>query len=175
MAKLRKFVCYREHDRPYTRKSKYRKKDYVRASPNCKIVKFVLGNKTGSFNTRFDLVSKDKIQIRDNALEAARQTAVRFLEKKLGKSGFRLTIRVYPHQVLREHALAAGAGADRFSSGMAHSFGKPVGIAARVKKEQQIATLLVNSDQTDTARKALIRAKNKLPCQCRITKRTIPG
>ncbi|MBI4170413.1 MAG: 50S ribosomal protein L16, partial [Candidatus Aenigmarchaeota archaeon] len=31
--------------------------------------------------------------------------------------------------MLRENALATGAGADRFQSGMRQSFGKPVGTA----------------------------------------------
>ena len=134
MARLRKFVCYRGIDRPNTRKSKYRKKSFVRGAPVCRIVKFMIGNLQGKFAYRVDLCTKEVMQVRDNALESARLATNRTMEKAIGKSGFRLQIRVYPHHVLREHALASGAGADRFSSGMAHSFGKPAGNAAQLKK-----------------------------------------
>ena len=40
MAKLRKAVAYRKVERPYTRKSKYRQKSFVRATPNNLIVKY---------------------------------------------------------------------------------------------------------------------------------------
>jgi large subunit ribosomal protein L10e len=169
MAKLRKFVCYRRLERPNTRKSKYRKKSFVRGAPTCKVVKFNLGNLTGTFSHRVDLSVKDDLQIRDNALESGRQTATRTLEKLLGKSGFRLQVRVYPHHVLREHALAAGAGADRFSSGMAHSFGKPAGNAARVRKNQKIFSVYVNEAGLQVARDAMKKINFKLPCKCSIT------
>ena len=40
MAKLRKFSAYRRIERPYTRKSKYRKKSFIRATPTNKIIRF---------------------------------------------------------------------------------------------------------------------------------------
>ena len=43
-----------------------------------------------------------------------------------------MQIKCFPHHVIRENALAAGAGADRLSTGMKHSFGKTIGTAARV-------------------------------------------
>jgi large subunit ribosomal protein L10e len=107
--------------------------------------------------------------VRDNALEAARLTMTRTLERTLGKSGFRLQVRVYPHHVLREHALASGAGADRFSSGMAHSFGKPIGNAAQLKENQPIYSVFVNEPNIKIARQALRKANRKLPCKTVIT------
>jgi large subunit ribosomal protein L10e len=168
MAKLRKFVCYRHIERANTRKSKYRKKSYVRGNPTCKIVKFNAGNLTASFSHRIDLVSRDALQIRDNAIESGRTTATRLLEKTLGKNGFRLQVRPYPHHILREHALAAGAGADRFSSGMAHSFGKPAGNAARIKEGQIIISIFVNEANVVLARSAIDKANFKLPKKCSI-------
>jgi large subunit ribosomal protein L10e len=165
MARLRKFVCYRHVKRPNTRKSKYRKKSFVRGAPVCKVVKFNVGNLRGKFSHRLDLLTKEDLQIRDNALESARLTATRQLEKTLGKNGFRLQLRVYPHHILREHALAAGAGADRFSSGMAHAFGKPVGNAAQLKAGQKIYSVYVNEANIPVAREALRKANFKLPCQ----------
>lgn len=169
MARLRKFVCYRGLERPNTRKSKYRKKSFVRGAPVCKVVKFNVGNLTSSFPYRVDLSVKVALQIRDNAIESARQTATRLLEKTLGKNGFRLQVRVYPHHVLREHALASGAGADRFSSGMAHSFGKPVGNAVRLRAGQKLISVYVPETGLPTARQAMNKAKFKLPTTCAIT------
>lgn len=168
MARLRKFVCYRHYERANTRKSKYRKKSYVRGNPVCKIVKFNVGNLKSAFTHRVDLIVKEALQIRDNAIESGRTTATRQLEKALGKNGFRLQVRVYPHHILREHALAAGAGADRFSSGMAHSFGKPAGNAARLVAKQNVISVYVNEAALPVAREALKKANYKLPCRCGI-------
>ncbi len=167
MARLRKFVCYRHLERANTRKSKYRKKSFVRGAPVCKIVKFNVGNLSSKFTHRLDLFVKDGLQIRDNAIESGRTTATRLLEKTLGKNAFRLQVRPYPHHILREHALAAGAGADRFSSGMAHSFGKPIGNAMRLKDNQIIMSVYVNENNLSVAREAMKKANYKLPCKCR--------
>jgi len=131
----------------------------------CRIVKFNVGNLTKEFPYRVDLCTKDNMQIRDNAIESARLVANRTLEKVLGKSGFRLQVRVYPHHVLREHALASGAGADRFSSGMAHSFGKPVGNAAQLRTGQAILSAYINENNLDLARTAFKKSIHKLPCR----------
>jgi large subunit ribosomal protein L10e len=168
MARLRKFVCYRHIERPNTRKSKYRKKSFVRGNPTIKIVKFNVGNLQADFTHRVDLISRDAIQMRDNSIESGRTTATRHLEKALGKNGFRLQVRPYPHHILREHALAAGAGADRFSSGMAHSFGKPAGNAMRLKEGQIIISVYVNEANVTLAREALHKANFKLPKNCKI-------
>lgn len=168
MARLRKFVCYRHYERANTRKSKFRKKSFVRGNPVCKIVKFNVGNLKSEFMYRVDLNVKEALQIRDNAIESGRTTATRMLEKVLGKNGFRLQVRVYPHHILREHALAAGAGADRFSSGMAHAFGKPAGNAARLFKKKQVMSVYVNDNGLQVAREALKKANYKLPCKCGI-------
>ena len=134
MAKLRKGCAYRRIERPYTRKSKYRKKSYVRASPVSKVVRYHMGNLKKAFDVKFELVAKNSLQLRHNCLEAARLTSNRTLEKALSKSGYRLVLRPFPHHVLRENPLAAGAGADRMSTGMKNSFGKPIGIAADIMR-----------------------------------------
>src|SRR5512141_458530 len=126
MAKLRKACAYRRVERPYTRKSKYRAKSYVRANPHNLIVKYEMGDTSRQFPLKVQLQSKEAIQLRHNALEAARKSSNRLLEEKLGKKGFRFTLKVFPHHVLRENPLASGAGADRMSTGMAAAFGKPI-------------------------------------------------
>ena len=168
MAKLRTFTSYRNIKRPYTRTSKYKAKSYIRMTPNVKVVRFDTGSPNKDFEYTLQLNSKSELNIRDNALESARQTSNRLLEGFAGVGSFHLKVKVYPYHVLREHALAAGAGADRFSSGMAHSFGKPTGLAARIKKGQTILQVNVDKENLGVARQALERASKKLPCSCTI-------
>lgn len=164
MARLRKFTAYRKLERPYTRISKFRTKSYVRARPNCRIVRFDMGELAGNFGYSVQLVSKSDMQVRDNAIEAARQTSNRQLQKNIGKVGWRAKIRMFPHHILRENPLASGAGADRMSTGMKCSFGKPIGIAARIKKEQVLFQIDTTKERVAVAKEALRRASTKLPC-----------
>lgn len=164
MAKLRKGASNRALERPYTRISKFRKKAFVRARPHSKIVKFHMGALAKDFQVRLLLLSKEDIQLRHNCLESARLTTNKMLEEKLGKQGYRLVLRVYPHHILRENPLASGAGADRMSTGMKMSFGKAIGSAAQVKRGQPVYEVLVDKQNVEVGRKALLRAKNKLPC-----------
>lgn len=164
MARLRKFVSYRNLERPYTRVSKFREKAFIKITPQVKIVRFDMGNSTRNFDYCIQLISKDALQIRDNAIESARQTSNRLLEKAIGQANYRLRIKIYPFHVLRENPLAAGAGADRFSTGMQKAFGKPVGQAAQVKKGQVLFEVYVDKPNIEIAREALRRAKTKIPC-----------
>jgi len=168
MARIRKFVAYRRLKRPYTRTSKFKAKSYIRMSPNVKVVRFDTGDASKIFGWTLNLLSKSALQIRDNALESARQTSNKLLETNLGLTGFHMKVKVYPYHVLREHALAAGAGADRFSSGMAHAFGKPMGNAARIKRGQTIFEISVDKANLDLAKRALEKAATKLPCTCSV-------
>ena len=90
-------------------------------------------------------------------------TCNRLVEKTLGKTAYRFKVRVYPFHILRENPLAAGAGADRMSTGMKMSFGKPIGVAAQIKKGQTVFSMDVNKQNVDLAKKALKRATYKLP------------
>lgn len=164
MAKLRKGVCYRRIERPYTRFSKFQKHNFVRARPVSKIVTFVMGDCNKNYDYTLHLCSKTRIQLRDNSIESARQTSNRALEKKLGKGMYHLVTRIYPHHVLRENPLASGAGADRMSTGMARSFGKPIGRAAQVDEGQPLFTLQIKKQHLDAGRAALKRAAYKIPC-----------
>ena len=163
MVKLRKFSAYRALERPYTRISKYKKKSFIKTTPNVKIVRFKTGNLKKEFPYSLHLVSKDDLQIRDNALESGRQSANRVLELTLGTGGYFMQLRPYPHHILRENPLAAGAGADRFSTGMQKSFGKPIGSAARIRKGQKIVTVSVNKQHLGLAKKALDRFRKRVP------------
>ena len=153
---------------PYTRFSKFQNKNFVRARPVCKVVRFDAGEVGKLFEYDLHLITKGSLQIRDTALESARQCSGRVLEKTLGKTGYFMQIQVYPHHVLRENAMATGAGADRMSTGMARSFGKAVGVAAQVKKGQTLFLVKINKPNLELARRALKRAAGKLPCPCAI-------
>lgn len=164
MAKLRKAIAYRRLERPYTRISKFREKSFIRTNPSKKIIRFNMGSQKRQYEYSLDLVPKRDIQIRDNSIESARQTSNRVLEKKIGTANFHFHIKLYPHHVLRENPLAAGAGADRFSTGMKHSFGKAIGNAVRLKRGQAIMNLKVDKIHLEPAQDALKRAAKKLPC-----------
>ncbi len=168
MAKQRKWCSYRSVKRPYTRTSKFRTKSYVRARPVCKIVRFDMGDTKVKFDYTLQLISQGTIQIRDSAIESARQTSNRLLTKLVGKNGWSVLIRTYPHHILRENPLASGAGADRMSTGMQKSFGKPIGIAAQVRKGQVLFQVGVNKQHIPFAKSALRRAASKIPCSCQI-------
>jgi len=168
MARLRKAVAYRQLKRPYTRISKFRKKAYIRARPNIVLVKYDMGDASKEYQFRTDLISTADLNLRHNALESARQTANRMLEKTLGKANFHLKVRVFPHHVIRENPLAAGAGADRMSTGMKMSFGKTISTAARVKKNQKVLSVYTDKNGLATAKLAMKRANTKFPCSCKV-------
>ena len=158
----------RKLERPWTRVSKRKpRKSYVVGVPYPKIHVFEMGNPDKKFDTHLQLVADHSVQIRDNALEASRVVSNKFLERKIPDNYF-FKILVFPHHVLREHSLATGAGADRFSSGMRKAFGKPSGRAARVMKGQRIMSLKLDKKNIDLGRLALKRAGKKLPVHCKI-------
>ncbi len=173
---LRKSSAYSKRTaRPYTRNSKKRAKSYIKTVPNSKIVKFKMGDikgfDKGEYPIALNIISKEKIQIRDNAIEAVRQYLNRFLQVKLGKE-FYLEAKIYPHHILRENKMLTGAGADRMQTGMSQSFGKTIGRAALVKPNQTLFVVGVKTPKAETeARKLIKSAKSRLACK--ITTKTI--
>ncbi|MHC1635956.1 MAG: 50S ribosomal protein L16 [Candidatus Methanospirareceae archaeon] len=160
----------RKPARMYTRISgpAYVRREYMGGVPGSKITIFDMGNLNKEFPVSLSLIAKEACQIRHNALEAARVSANRYLMKEVGRMNFHLKVRVYPHQVLREHKLAVGAGADRVSSGMRKAFGRAVGTAARVKSGQKVMSVEVDEHNVEKAKEALRRASYKLPTPCKI-------
>jgi large subunit ribosomal protein L10e len=145
----------------------YTRKKYIRGSPASKIVKFTMGDTSGSYKYQARLIAEKEVQIRHNALEAARIAANRVLSEKLGNS-YLLKILPYPHVVLRENKMIFGAHADRLQDGMRNAFGKAIGLAARVKIGQSLILANVNKDGIETATQALKRGGAKLPTPCRV-------
>ena len=145
----------------------YTRKKYIRGSPVSKIVKFTMGNPSGSYNYQVRLIAEKEVQIRHNALEAARIASNRILSEKLGNN-YHLKILPYPHVVLRENKMIFGAHADRLQDGMRNAFGKAIGLAARVKTGQSLILANVNEDGLELATLALKRGGAKLPTPCRV-------
>lgn len=153
---------YREvKGQPYTRKK------FVGGFPPPKITKFTMGNTQLKFEYELRLIALEEVQIRHNALEAARIATNRILGDKLSED-YCLYVHPYPHNILRENKMIFGAHADRLQDGMKRSFGKPIGTAARVKRNQTIMRVTVNADGIQTAKEALKRGSSKLPTRCRI-------
>ena len=147
---------------PYTRRK------YMGGVPGSKIVKFTMGNTSRDFPITVELINLKDGQIRHNALESARIAANRYLEGNLGREDFLLKIIPYPHQVLREHKRLNVAQADRFQEGMKKAYGKPVGVAAQVRRGKTIFIAGVTEKGVEIAREALKRASDKFPVPCRI-------
>ncbi|PVX25965.1 MAG: 50S ribosomal protein L16 [Candidatus Bathyarchaeum sp.] len=145
----------------------YTRKKYIRGSPASKIVKFTMGNPSGSYKYQARLIAEKSVQIRHNALEAARIASNRVLSEKLGNS-YHLKILPFPHVVLRENKMIFGAHADRLQDGMRNAFGKAIGLAARVKPGQSLILANVNKDGLEAATTALKRGGAKLPTPCRV-------
>ena len=152
----------------YVRGSISTRREYMGGIPNSRITQFVLGNKKSEFPLLVSLVAVEECQVRHNALEAARITANRTMDKNAGALNYRLMVRAYPHVVLRENKQATGAGADRVSQGMRSAYGKIVSIAAHVKPNQTIMTVETTKQNIEQAKNALRKADMKIPSPCRV-------
>jgi large subunit ribosomal protein L10e len=167
---LRPGKCYRStKKRAFTRIAvKVHKRNYIGATPSVRTRQFNLGNPLKKYSHIVDLVAQEKVQLRDNSLEAIRVGINRDLVKHAGKENFFLRIRIYPYNILRENKQAQGAGADRVTKGMSHPFGKPIGRAARVRKGQKILSVLIDEEHLNAVKSALNKAKSKLSCKTSI-------
>ena len=144
------------------------RKDYLPGAPNPKIAKFSIGNAKGDYDYKLQLVAKARCQIRHNALEAARVAANKKLAKSIGEDRYFLQVKVYPHVILRENKMIAGAGADRLQEGMRKAYGKPIGLAARVDDGTVILEVSVYANNVEAAKEALKGAASKLPVKTSI-------
>lgn len=171
---IRKALSYsKKVNRPYTRVSKVKSKSYIKVVPPNKVVKYNIGNQKafneGKFPFILSLISQEQLVIRDLSIEAARMVLTKNLETKLlGK--FYLWVKIHPHHLLRNNKAAAGAGADRLSTGMKQSFGIIEGRAARVFGGQELFMVACDSESSvKIAREILGMAKSKLPCKTSIS------
>tara|TARA_Y100000310_G_scaffold331176_1_gene404272 strand:- start:877 stop:1398 length:522 start_codon:yes stop_codon:yes gene_type:complete len=162
MATLRRGHCSTPVKRAYTRKSKYRRKNYIRAVPTNKIIRYDMGELSKEFPYKVQLLVKEAIQIRHNSIESCRQIVNRNLGRLIG-TDYYFKINTYPHQIIRENKMLTGAGADRMQTGMQRAFGSPTGVAARMRKNQALFTIKVTKENVDHAKAALKKATPRLP------------
>jgi large subunit ribosomal protein L10e len=159
--------CRNVNKRAYTRvATRVHKKNFVGGVPGLRIRQFHMGHGQRDYTHVIHFVTKEKIQIRDNALEAARITVVRQLNRKLTPQNYYMKLRVYPQFFLRENKQAQGAHADRIQQGMSQCpFGKVVARASRVRPNQKIFSILVDEKDIPTVRAILKKAGAKFPCK----------
>ncbi len=145
----------------------YTRREYTGGVPNNRILRYHMGNRkaaeAGEFEVVVELSVDNAVQIRHTALEAARMVSNSTIRNAAGEQGYALRIHKYPHNILRENKQATGAGADRVSQGMRNAFGKNVGTAARVKKNDVIVSIHTSAEFYLAARDALRKAGMKFP------------
>jgi len=146
----------------WTRFSKKRpRKSFVKALPHNAVQIFNMGDPSKEYEAEIKLLARKPIQIRDNAIEAARQAVNKYLEKSIpGNYYFKLLI--FPHNVIRENKMIVGAGADRMQKGMRKSFGRATDRAARVGANQKIFRIRFMKKDSEIVKEALRRARLKL-------------
>ena len=158
----------------YTRKSQSTKHlNYIKAVPNQKVTKFNMGNvrklNRGEYKNFMKIYSMMNVQIRDMALEAARQMLNNKMTKML-MDNYSLLCKPYPHQVIRENkTFSGGSKGERVQSGMAHSFGTTMYRSAVVRVGDPIFIIAYSDKKNTDAIRALCKsASAKLPCKCKI-------
>lgn len=146
---------------PWARISRKKpRKSYVKGAPNSKVRQFNMGSDR-YYELELELVLEAPIQLRDNAIEAARQAINKVLEKNL-ESNYFLQVLKFPHLVIREHSALGVAGADRISKGMKRAFGKPKGRMARIASGEGVFRARVDKSALAVAKKAFKRGQLKL-------------
>lgn len=163
---IRPAKCVRDGNKvAWTRNSKTSQKDaYIKTMPHKELNQHRMGTSKDDYNAEYNLVLKDGVLIlRDNAIEAARQTANKVLETKM-PGNYYFVVRVYPHHIIRENKMVSGAGADRIQKGMRKAFGKPTDRAARLRRNDSLFTVYTykGKENDDAVREAFRRAKMKL-------------
>jgi large subunit ribosomal protein L10e len=151
----------------------YIKSRFCRGVPDAKIRIFDCGAKRTSvdvFPFVAHLVSDEKEQLTACALEAARVACNKYLVKTTGKEGYHIRTRAHPYHVIRQNKMLSCAGADRLSSGMRHSYGKPMEMAARISIGQIIVSVRAKDSNAHHVIEALRRAKFKFPGRQKIMK-----
>jgi large subunit ribosomal protein L10e len=162
--------CYR-----YQKNKPYIKSRYCRGVPESKIRIYDVGNKKAPvdlFPFVAHLVCDEKQQISSEALEAARVAINKYLVKNIGKDAYHIRMRAHPFHVLRANKMLSCAGADRLSSGMRHSYGKPTGVAARVDIGQILVSIRAKDTHESHVIEAIRRGKFKFAGRQKILKST---
>ncbi len=143
------------------------RRSFIKAMPHKNLNVFRMGQMKGDFDMTVHLMCDDAVITRANSTESARQTANKWLEKNLLGSYY-FIVRVFPHHVIRENKMIAGAGADRLQKGMRQSFGRPTHRAARIDKDRAIFTVHSYKKNIANVQEAFRRARKKLSGNYRV-------
>ncbi len=145
----------------------YTSKKFAPGAPNPKVARFTTGKFRDDYDYKFTLISEGRVQIRHNALEAARVAASKKVAL-IGEENFYLKVVSYPHLILRENKMIATAGADRLQEGMRKAFGKPIGLAARVDIGDTVLELSLKAENMEKGKEAMRAAATKLPMKTKM-------
>merc|ERR1739838_538974 len=153
--------CYR-----YCNGKPWPKSRYNRGVPDPKLRIYDVGNKRAVYDhlpVAIHLISDEREQLCSEALEAARITCNKFLNKSCTKDNYHMRIRVHPWHVLRINKMLSCAGADRLQAGMRGAWGKAYGKACRVKIGDPIISVRTIPKNIPHALQAMRRARMKFP------------
>lgn len=157
------------------RQMPYTRKEYISGAPPSKLSRFTLGKASESFTNCYILEALEAGLLQHGALEAARVAANKVLQDELGENNYFLKIIPFPHIVLRAHKFLSQAGADRLSQGMKNAYGKPVGLAARVRAGDHIMEVRVGDVDPKIVKEAYRISSSKIPLKCRVRIEKIKG
>ena len=137
---------YRDIDKPA-----YTRREYITGIPGSKIAQHQMGDKQtegDDYPVQISLVVEESVQLRHGSMEASRLSANRYLIQELGEENYKMVLRKFPHQVIRENKQATGAG--------------------RVQAGERLFTAYCDVDQADAVKEAFRRAYNKITPSCRV-------
>ncbi|MCX5841266.1 MAG: 50S ribosomal protein L16 [Deltaproteobacteria bacterium] len=143
------------------------RRSFIKSMPHADLHQFRMGVMKDDYDCVMTLRSERPIILRDNAIESARQSSNKHLEKTAA-GAYYLMVRVYPHHVIRENKMIAGAGADRLQKGMRQAFGRPMGRAARLGVGTPLFTVYGYKSNAANMKLALNRAMHKVSGTYRI-------
>lgn len=166
---IRPARSFRDPDKvAWTRYSRRKpRKSFIKAMPHKDLHQYRMGVSKADYDTVLSIRSDIGIILRDNAIESARQSSNKHLEKTI-PGEYYFVVRVYPHHIIRENKMIAGAGADRLQKGMRQAFGRPTDCAARLHSGSDLFTIYSYKANTEHVKKALQRAMHKLSGKYRI-------
>jgi len=152
----------------WTRFSRHKpRKSYIKAMPHADLHQFRMGVKKEDYTVVINLRCDGDLILRDNAIESARQSANKYMEKTMA-GAYYFIVRAYPHHIVRENKMIAGAGADRLQKGMRQAFGRPTDRAARMDFGKDLFTIYSYKANLERIKTALARSTRKLSGRYRV-------
>jgi large subunit ribosomal protein L10e len=150
------------------------RKSFIKAMPHADLHQFRMGVDKGDYDVSVSLRCEEDLILRDNAIESARQSSNKHMEKTM-LGAYYFIVRVFPHHIIRENKMIAGAGADRLQKGMRQAFGRPTDRAARLDAGRDLFTIKSYKANLGHMKAALTRAMRKLSGKYRIVVQEMPG